>query len=221
MEALRVTALAAAALLAPLAATPLRAQQPPAPAAVAGGSDAALMHVGDRLTLDVEGEQALTGTFTVLDGPSVVLPTIGTIPLAGVTRDGVEAYLTGQLARYIRRPVVHARALLWVGVVGEVSRPGYYALGADALLSDALMAAGGMTNLAQVKNVKIVRANSDVRNASATREALAKGLTLAEIGIESGDQVLVPKQADAERLTRIIGYILAIPLTTFAIIKIL
>ena len=39
---------------------------------------------GDQIALVVEGEEALTHNFVVEDGPALVLPTIGKIPLAGV-----------------------------------------------------------------------------------------------------------------------------------------
>src|SRR3989441_3665954 len=40
-----------------------------------------------------------------------------------------------EIARFIRDPVVHARALLSVGVTGEVARPGYYAVPGDAVVA--------------------------------------------------------------------------------------
>ena len=89
----------------------------------------------------------------------------------------------------------------------------------DGLLSDALMAAGGVTRDAQLKRVNIERNGAAVRNPSEVRDALGHGLTLEQIGIESGDQVLIPRRPDAERATRIIGFILAIPIAVFAIAK--
>src|SRR5687767_10452918 len=98
---------------------------------------------GDRVLLTVEGDSVLSDTFTVVAGPALRLPDIGEISLAGVARSGLEAHLTRELGRYIKDPVVEARALIRVSVAGEVTRPGFYAVPIDLVLPDALMLAGG------------------------------------------------------------------------------
>lgn len=188
-----------------------------APAAAQQG--VAPLQVGDRLLLKVEGEPALSDTFTVRAGPVVDLPGMGTVSLHGVTRQDLEPYLTREIGKYVRNPVVHARALIWLGLIGEVARPGFYAVPSDGLLSDALMAAGGVTRDAQLKKTNIERNGAAMRDPRAIQDALGHGLTLEQIGIESGDQVLIPRRPDAERMSRIIGLVLAIPIAVFAIAK--
>src|SRR5256886_11500544 len=123
-------------------AGPLAAQDPkPTPATG--------FQVGDQISLQVEGDTALSHTFTVGAGPALTLPVIGAIPLAGVQRAVVETYLTQQLGRYVKSPVVHAKALVRLSILGEVERPGFYAVPADAVMGDALMVAGGPTRDAQ------------------------------------------------------------------------
>src|SRR5439155_14869154 len=117
---------------------------------VAAQSRATTFQVGDRILLHVEGDSALSDTFSVVAGPALRLPNIGEIPLAGVSRNDLEAHLTRELGRYIKDPVVQARALIRVSVVGEVSRPGFYAVPVDLVLPDALMLAGGATQAARV-----------------------------------------------------------------------
>lgn len=177
------------------------------------------IQVGDRLLLKVQGEPALSDTFTVRTGLVVELPGIGSVSLNGVTRHDLEPYMTREIGKYVRNPVVQARALIWVGLVGEMAKPGFYAVPADALLSDALMAAGGVTRDAELKKASIERNGATSRNPRETQDALARGLTLEQVGIESGDQVLVPRRPDAEHTTRIVGLLLAIPVAVFAIAK--
>src|SRR2546427_10530858 len=71
--------------------------------------------VGDRILLHVERDSALSDTFTVVAGPALRLPNIGEISLAGVRRTDLEAHLTRELSRYIKDPVVQARALIQIG----------------------------------------------------------------------------------------------------------
>src|SRR2546427_2629068 len=101
-------------------AGPLAAQDPkPTPATG--------FQVGDQISLQVEGDTALSHTFTVGAGPALTLPLIGAIPLAGVQRAAVEAYLTPQLGRDGKRPVVHATAPVRLSVLGGGGRPGFLA----------------------------------------------------------------------------------------------
>ena len=106
---------------------------------------AAAFQAGDRILLRVEGDSALSDTFTVVAGPALRLPIFGEISLAGVSRSDLEAHLTRELGRYIKNPVVQARALIRVSVLGEVTRPGFYAVPVDLVLPDALMLADRLT----------------------------------------------------------------------------
>ena len=84
--------------------------------------------IGDRILLRVEGDSSLTDTFTVSRGPALVLRVIGELSLAGVRRADVEPYLARQIGRFLKDPVVHARALIRLSILGEVGRPGFYAV---------------------------------------------------------------------------------------------
>src|SRR2546426_11407756 len=113
--------------------------------------------LGDQILLEVEGDSQFTHVFAVGPGPALTLPVIGAIPLNGVRRANVESYLGQQLARYMKNPVVHAKVLVRLGVLGEVEHPGYYAVAAGAVVSDALMAAGGPTKDAKFTAARIER----------------------------------------------------------------
>src|SRR2546426_2083743 len=128
-------------------------------------------HGGDRVVLRVESgeppaertvppaerpiEQQLSDTFTVAPDRSIMLPAIGAVSLAGVLHAELEAHLTRHLSQFIREPVVHARPLIRIGIVGAVAKPGFYGVPADAVLSDALMVAGGPTPEAKLPDLRI------------------------------------------------------------------
>ncbi len=164
--------------------------------------------VGDRILLHVEGDSALTDTFSVVAGPALRLPNVGEIALAGVPRADLEPYLTRELGRYINDPVVQARALIRVSVAGEVTRPGYYAVPIDLVLADALMLAGGATQDARVERLSIQRGNSSIWSGNALQSAIARGATLDELGMRAGDRIQVPGKGDAESHWRIAGIII-------------
>lgn len=166
----------------------------------------------DQILLEVEGDTQFTKAFTVGPGPALMLPVIGPIPLVGVRRAQVEEYLAQQLKRYMKNPVVHAKVLVRLSVLGEVEHPGFYAVRADGPVSDALMAAGGPTKDAKFTAARIERVGGDDGGAGNNlQDAVARGLTVDAMGLRSGDRLVIPKRHDAESTFRIIGILAGIP----------
>src|SRR2546428_1558264 len=168
---------------------------------------ATAFQAGDRILLHVEGDSALSDTFTVVAGPALRLPNIGEISLAGVRRTELENHLTRELSRFIKDPVVQARALIRVSVVGEVTRPGFYAVPIDLVLPDALMLAGGATQQARVDRLRILRGNAPLWGGDRLQTEIAHGATLDQLGIQAGDRIQVPGQRDPESKWRIVGIV--------------
>lgn len=175
--------------------------------------------VGDRILLVVEGDSILSDTFTVVAGPAIELPVIGAVSLAGVPRTGIEAHLARELARYLKNSVVHARALIRLSILGEVARPGFYAVPTDLVLADALMVAGGPTHEARADKLRIHRGGGVVWGGPRLQQEIARGATLEELGLRAGDRVEVPKGRDAESTVRIIGVLIGIPIAACVITK--
>jgi protein involved in polysaccharide export with SLBB domain len=186
-------------------------------AQVAAQTRATAFQVGDRILLRVEGDSALSDTFTVVAGPALRLPVIGEVTLAGVPRADLEAHLTRELGRYINDPVVQARALIRVSVLGEVTRPGFYAVPIDLVLADALMVAGGATQHARVDRLSIVRGNTALWSGNQLQTQIARGATLEQLGILAGDRIQVPG-GDPESKWRILGIIVGSVATAVGVI---
>jgi polysaccharide export outer membrane protein len=176
---------------------------------------------GDRILLRVEGDSALSDTFTVVagqEGPALRLPIIGEISLTGLPRSELEKHLTRELGRYIKDPVVEARALIRISVAGEVTRPGFYAVPIDLVLPDALMLAGGATQHARIDKLRILRGNSSLVEDASLQTAIARGATLDELGVRAGDRIQVPGQKDPESKWRIAGLIVTTLATAVGVI---
>jgi protein involved in polysaccharide export with SLBB domain len=186
-------------------------------AGVAAQTRATPFQVGDRILLHVEGDSALSDTFTVVAGPALRLPAIGEVSLAGVRRADLEAHLTRELGQYIKDPVVQARALIRVSVLGEVTRPGFYAVPIDLVLADALMLAGGATQEARVDRLRILRGNSVLWSGNSLQTEIARGATLEDLGVRAGDRIQVPKR-DPESKWRIVSIIIGSVATAVGVI---
>jgi protein involved in polysaccharide export with SLBB domain len=146
---------------------------------------------GDRIALRVVGEQTLTDTFTVTPERTVELPSLPALPVAGVLRSELEPYLAKQLSRFIRNVDLQAAALVRVSMTGAVGRPGFYNLPADVLATDAVMAAGGPTNNADIARTTIRRGGEDIVTEEAVAAAVQSGESLDQLNIQSGDEIAV------------------------------
>jgi polysaccharide export outer membrane protein len=174
---------------------------------------------GDVVRLEVEGDTLFTGTFTVGPGPALTLPVIGEIPLAGVRRVALETHLQQQLGRYLRNPVIRAKALIRLSILGEVAKPGIYAVPTDLVLADAVMVAGGPTQDAKFAATRIERGSQRLLEGDRLQQALARGLTVDDLNLRAGDQIFVPHEArrDPESKWRVLGILLTIPVAIFTI----
>jgi protein involved in polysaccharide export with SLBB domain len=147
--------------------------------------------VGDRIVLRVRGDSALSDTFVVRAGRILSLPNFSEISLAGVLRSELQAFLSKEIARYVREPVVQTSSLIRLAVLGEVTRPGFYAVGADVLVTDAIMAAGGPNGEADLRRVVVRRGAREVWTADQVHTAMTQGATLDQLNLRAGDEIVV------------------------------
>jgi len=176
--------------------------------------------VGDQILLQVDGDTLFTKMFTVGQGPALMLPMIGAIPLAGVQRAEVETYLTERLGRYLKNPTVHAKALVRLSILGEVEHPGFYAVPGDVVIGDALMVAGGPTRDAKVGDWRIERNGDRVWVGDPLRQAIAQNMTVDQMNLHTGDQIFVPRERhDPEGTWRIIGILVTLPAAIYGITR--
>jgi polysaccharide export outer membrane protein len=173
--------------------------------------------LGDQILLEVEGDSQFTHSFSVGPGPALTLPVIGAIPLKGVRRADVETYLSQQLGRYVKNPVVHAKVMVRLGVLGEVEHPGFYTVFSGAVVSDALMAAGGPTKDANFTGARIERDGRGLFVGNGFQDAFTRGLTIEGMGLRTGDRIVVPRRGDAERTFRIVGILVGLPVAILGI----
>jgi polysaccharide export outer membrane protein len=178
--------------------------------------------VGDRIRLTVDQEPTLSDTFTVATGRVLNLPGIGGIPLAGVLHSELNGYLTTQIGRFVRNPVVHAKSLIRVAVLGAVAKPGYYTVPTEALVSDVVMQAGGPIATAKLQETKIERGSETLWDGERLQQAIAEGRTLDALSLQAGDRIDVPavKPANPANWAYLLQILLGLPLAIVALTKI-
>lgn len=151
---------------------------------------------GDRISLAVEGEPELTDTFTVNAERAVALPGMAQVSLRGLLRSELQPHLRSYIGRYIRNPVVYAQSLIRISVLGEVGSPGFYVVPSDALVTDALMLAGGPTREADLTDVRVERGDREIWEGAPLQLAITEGRTLDQLSLRAGDRLVVPEDTD-------------------------
>lgn len=152
---------------------------------------------GDNVYVRVERFQELTDTFTVTPDRVVDMPDIGDIPLQGVLRSELQGHVQEHVARMIRDPRVSTRSLIRLGFTGAVARPGFHVVDAQAVLSDALTAAGGTAPGAELDEIRVERGEIVILQGDAMALALARGSTLDQLGLRDGDRIHIPSGDDS------------------------
>jgi polysaccharide export outer membrane protein len=170
-------------------------------------------HPGDRIQVTVVGESALSNTYPVRTGCVIEIPTLPAISLHGVLRSELKDVLTKEVARYIRNPEVLVGTFMQVEVAGGVSSPGFYSVAPDAPLTEVLMKAGGPGTSADFKKSTITRGKQVVADRNRFAQALSANETLDDLGVQTGDQIVVgkrPQRWDAvTKVTAVLGLALS------------
>lgn len=150
--------------------------------------------VGDQLIVTVSREEVSLDTATVREGLQIRLASKGElpdVPLAGVLRSEVQPRVQAHLDRYLKDFTVRVTLLTRLQVLGGVGRPGYYALSPDRPVTDILMEAGGPSPMARLDRVTIRRNGKLIVKGSQWRTAVREGTTIAELGLQPGDEIAV------------------------------
>jgi protein involved in polysaccharide export with SLBB domain len=133
----------------------------------------------------------------------ISLGLFGDIELDGVLRSEVEGHIREALSTYLRNPVVTAQGLMRVSVQGAVGQPGFYVVPADMLLSETLMVAGGPGQNAKLDDLRIERGIETLMEGTDLQEALRAGLSLDQLNMQAGDQVVLPAETPGGIWSRI------------------
>jgi polysaccharide export outer membrane protein len=151
----------------------------------------------DVLDVFVWKDKQLSGRINVDSDGTVTLPLIGQVKAAGLTTKELQTDLTVRYARFVHDPKVTVQvfdpASRVFYVLGEVSKPGMYKLMSGETLSQALAAAGGPTEYANLRRIKIVRRNDDQQTEMTVNySGVRSGDLRADIVLERGDTITVP-----------------------------
>jgi len=161
---------------------------------------------GDRLAVVIANIPEFSGQYQIQVNGTIDLPLIGTISVWGLTVSQIAALLTQQYtqAEILRNPDITVSLLnvsaLRIALSGEVNRPGSYSIpstdGKLPTLTEAIQKAGGITELADLRQVKLLRSRrggADETFQINLWELLQSGDLRQDITLRDGDSILVTK----------------------------
>ena len=171
-------------------------------------------HVGDRITVNVAGEPTLSNTYTVRSGNVLEIPSVGDVSLHGVLRSELHDVLQREIGRFIKQPEIQVTMLVSVGILGAIGRPGFYGVAPDAPLTDVLMTAGGPTGNTDFARSRIMRGASEFASADQVRRLLEENATIDQLGLQSGDQIIVGERTNRWQSLPLIVSVVSVLATT-------
>jgi polysaccharide export outer membrane protein len=115
----------------------------------------------DQLRIFIWKETELTQDLQVMPDGRITFPLIGEIEAAGKTVTDLKTVISERLKKFVTAPevtvIVRESNSRMIYTIGRITRPGPYVLGSDTTVLQALALAGGFTEWADEKSIKIVR----------------------------------------------------------------
>jgi polysaccharide biosynthesis/export protein len=194
------------------------------PSGAAPQEDSYVLGAGDQIGIDIFDVPEFSGAngrYVVLIDGSINAPWVGRVQVKGLTLEQAAGVLTKAYAPFVKNPLVTVNLLtartLRVSIVGQVKRPGSYIitpqgqtnqiLVGDAAIAgnganqwptvtQALQAAGGITQLANLRQVQLRRAMPDGTEQVIDVnlwELLRTGELSQDVALRDRDTLVIPK----------------------------
>lgn len=159
---------------------------------------------GDELMIRGWGTIDIDYRATIDRNGTITIPTVGSVPLAGVKAGEAETVIHGAIARLYKGVTVSVtfgqlRAIT-VYVVGQASRPGTYTVSSLSTLVTALFASGGPNANGSMRHVQVKRGGKVVSELD-LYAFIAKGDKSADVKLLDGDTIYIPPAGGFVALT--------------------
>lgn len=154
---------------------------------------------GDEVIIDVWGDAEVNYTRTISPEGTINIPRVGPVTLSGYTVKEANSRIKRSLARIyaginsgstsVKLTLGNIRSIQ-VNIMGEVANPGTYTLPSLASLFHALYAAGGVSEIGSLRDVKVLRSGEVVVEGD-IYDFLLSGDSAMDISLRDGDMIRV------------------------------
>ncbi len=176
--------------------------------------DGEILVAGDAVLIqiwDVAGDtggkspvSSLSGEYSIDPNGNILLPFVGPVYVAGKTTDDLAEIIKNKYADILREPFIYIRPLIRVVLAGSVAKPGSYYIDSKNSLWDLLDMAGGPTSNADLTKMQVRRGGEKVKEDLLS--AFENAHSLSEVGVQTGDQIIVPPRSSFQIKT-VISYL--------------
>ena len=152
----------------------------------------------DTLVVVFWREKEMSSDVVVRPDGKISLPLLNDVHAAGLTPEQLRLHLTEAAAKFIEEPtvtvVVKQINSRKVFLTGNVAKPGVYALSAPTTVLQLLATAGGVSEFAKSKDIRIMRTENGraVSYKFNYREVIGGKNLKQDIHLKPGDTVIVP-----------------------------
>ena len=166
--------------------------------------------------LDID--DVITGDYYIQPNGLLNLPLIGVINTNNKVFGQIKYIIESRYDSLYKNNYISVNALYRINILGEVAAPGFYYVSDSERFTAILALAGGTTAAADLEDIKLIR-NFKVVNVD-VETIIQEGSSAIEFGLQSGDQVFVPRRwwVDNQGFVTTILSVLALALTTYVVI---
>jgi protein involved in polysaccharide export with SLBB domain len=161
------------------------------------------LRVGDVLKLWIWREEQMSGEFPVPETGVVVFPKIGPRKVTDQPMAELKAALVSEYQKYLRNPSIEITFLRRINVLGAVNEPGVYSLDETMTVAHALAKAGGTRPDGKTDEVQLFRDGQKLLG------KISQRTRIADLPIQSGDQLFVPERGWAARNSAFVATLLS------------
>ena len=146
---------------------------------------------GDKVKVMMWRQKDITGEYQIGADGNLRMPLVGSVPASGLSVDALTDTLVAHYSAYIKNPQIILIPMFRVTILGAVKMPGSYWVSGSEKVTDLIAMAGGLGRKAVTEKTRITRGDKVI--VVNTAEFLRAGKTLGDIGVQSGDIVVVPR----------------------------
>ncbi|MDA6067168.1 SLBB domain-containing protein [Idiomarina abyssalis] len=158
-----------------------------------------IMGVGDTVKVQLFGKENRSYDLTIDREGKIVVPDLGELNIAGLSYTLMQELIQNQ----VKQRLIGFNAAVSMGelrsiqvfIAGEAYKPGSYTISSLSTISQALYLAGGFSDIASLRSIRLMRAGEVVSDFD-LYDLLLKGDASDDKMLQSGDVVFIPTRGD-------------------------
>lgn len=159
----------------------------------------------------------ITGDYYIQPNGLLNLPQIGIINTTNKNFSEIKSIIESRYDSLYKDPHLSINALFRINILGEIENPGFYFVSDSEKFTAILAFAGGPTETADLSNILLIRDFESIE--IDVEEIIQKGRNASDFGLQSGDQIYIPRRwwADNSGVVTTIISIVALAITSYAV----